>query len=258
MTGIFRSSITAISSGLVHGVAKTTSTAAIASCLARRGKSVIVIDMDGQGDLSSVFHVEAEDKISTSAAILQLHNRWPYIYIGDHISVTPSSPEMETLLDILRDAAYMPDIVERMKHKVECITGYDYLLFDCPPALNDITRAAITVSDYILIPVIPTPMSLKALSRTIEYVKLIAGNKTIPMVLGVIDTMVEDLILHREAMGAIESTFPGLQFHTKVPKTVEMEKMILRGYDRDPLKRNQGFAAYESITDELIERIEKQ
>lgn len=251
----FRTPIRLAIASYKGGVAKTTSTAAIANCLSRQGKSVMVVDTDGQGDLSSAFHVEPTSDISTSMAIMQNHNDWPYVYIGDQISITPSGPEMETVLDRVRELAYLPDIVARMRHKVEYIKGYDYLLFDCPPALNDITRAAITVSDYVIIPVIPTPMSLKALSRTVEYVQLIAGSKTKPSVLGIIDTMCSDLVLHREAIHAIETAFPGLQFSTRIPKTVEMEKMILRGYARDPLKRNQGLSAYEALTNEIIERI---
>lgn len=237
------------------GVAKTTSTAAIASCLARRGKNVLAVDMDGQGDLSSAFQTEPKPNCSTYDAIRQPHNNWPSIYAGNNVSITPSDPEMETLIDDLRRLPVMSDFVVRMKHKVEHIKGYDFLLFDCPPALNDITRAAISASDYVIIPAIPTPMSLKALARTTEYVGLIAGMSSKPSVLGILFTMCEPLNLHREAMAVIGESFPGLPFKTVIPRTVEMEKMILRGYSRDPLKRNLGLAAYEAVTEEILDRI---
>lgn len=251
----YRSPIKIALASYKGGVAKTTSTAAIASCLARRGKSVLAVDMDGQGDLSSAFQVEPTTNLSTYDAIIQTHNHWPSVYAGNNVSVTPSGPEMETLLDDLRGVPYLPDIAERMKVKVDYIKGYDYLLFDCPPALNAITRAAISASDYVIIPAIPTPMSLKALARTTEYVGLIAGEKSTPSVLGILLTMCEPLNLHRDAIAVIEESFSGLPFKTVIPRTVEMEKMILRGYSRDPLKRNLGLAAYEAVTEEIIDRI---
>ncbi len=237
------------------GVAKTTSTAAISCCLARRGYQVLNIDFDGQGDLSASFGVEPQEDISSYSAIMRTNNHWPRLYLGHNLSITPSGPDMETLLDDLRQINYMPDIVERMGHKAEYIKGFDIVLTDCPPTLNDITRAAITVSDYVIIPAIPTPMSLRALSRTYEYVNLITGKKTNPSVLGIIDTMVDHLNLHQEAIASIEESYPGLQFTNVIPKTVEMEKMLIRGYMRDPLKRNLGMTAYEAVTDEIINRI---
>lgn len=237
------------------GIGKTTTAAAVMLNMARKGYQVLGIDMDGQGDLSASFGVEPRDELSTYHALIQPHNHWPTIYLGDKVSITPAGPDMETLLDDLRQIHFMPDIVARMKHKTEYIRGFDFVAIDCPPALNDITRAALTVSDYVIIPAVPTPMSLRALSRTYEYAQLIAEKNTKPSVLGIVDTKVDNLNLHQEAIASIEESYPGLQFTNVIPKTVEMEKMLLRGYMRDPLKRNLGMTAYEAVTDEIINRI---
>lgn len=145
------------------GVGKTTSVINIAYQLASDGKKVLVVDLDGQANISRFFTDEPKagleaslktDVISPTNALCE--TRYPNI---DIITATSA------INDVLPDYCGLPaDLQQRIAEKVISETDkpwygkqygkhYDYVLADLPPALNKITENIISACDYVFVPI---------------------------------------------------------------------------------------------------------
>lgn len=141
------------------GVGKTTAAINIAYQLASDGKKVLVVDLDGQANISRFFADEPKagleaslktDVISPTNALCK--TRYPNI---DIITATSA------INDVLPDYCQLPaDLQRRIAEKIISETDkpwygkhYDYVLADLPPALNKLTENIISVCDYVFVPI---------------------------------------------------------------------------------------------------------
>jgi cellulose biosynthesis protein BcsQ len=177
---------------LKGGVGKTTVTAHLGAALAAKGYRVLLVDLDLQGSLSSMFISESIlTKRSESKLLLQhfltgaaekrranlLEYRVP-IFNGES-AIVPTADSMAyaelnlTMRWLLRigkkDNRFL---LRRALHQKRVTHEFDIILLDCPPIFNTCCVNALTASDYILIPVMPSrkaaervPLLLNRLKR---------------------------------------------------------------------------------------------
>lgn len=237
------------------GVGKTTTTVYIGCSLARMGFSVLLIDFDPQGDLETALGVDvSENGLTTENAIKGANSRWLSNYVGAKVSITPATPELQNIEAELQKT-YSPDVVQRIQDKIPVGIGggIQFVIIDCPPTLNNLTRAAISVSEDVIIPVNPVPADMKALGRTIEYVKLVDDRKV--KKIHILFTRDQHYNINEDAKLIINESYPRLAFKQSISATVQMEETSLRGAIRHPLKRNSGAADYVEVVNELLIRL---
>lgn len=131
------------------GVGKTSTVANLMAELTAKGKAVLAIDLDAQCNLTafcslkyqeySVLDWLLNDKISVEKIICK----------SKYADVIPSDERLQ--VEMLKFAS-MPAFVIHIKNLIAELKGYDYVLIDCPPTVNQLTAAALVAADYVLIP----------------------------------------------------------------------------------------------------------
>jgi chromosome partitioning protein len=178
---------------LKGGVGKTTIVMALAEYLAgdtMHGKSVLVIDLDPQSNLTSALMSEEvwdkqfdskeltlpflfsnpeyfleyakDEKFIVKSGVSNVRNRNSF----KCLHLIPSSPRLfEVQQDTPAGTVYL---LRRILNSL--LTKYDYILIDCPPSINNIVKSAFYVSNFCLIPCVPAKMSMQGLNLIIEQI----------------------------------------------------------------------------------------
>jgi len=157
------------------GVGKTTTTINLATALAACGKSVLVIDLDPQGNASTGLGIRAERRTHNIYNVIVgdmpldeavLKSRVPGMFVAPS-DVDLSGAELE-LIDL-------PERERRLRNAIaRSSVSFDFVLIDCPPALGLLTLNALVAADAVLVPLQAEFYALEGLShllRTIKRVK---------------------------------------------------------------------------------------
>ena len=158
------------------GVGKTTTVINLAAALAAKGKRVLAVDFDSQGDLTRSFGLSPgeitltqclkDPKIDVHSIIQSLsypiNNRFPYIFdstLDISFDIIPRDPELETLTDS-QSLAYIQKGTRRLRDLIAPLrNGYDYILIDCPTQWLYFSQSGVFAADVILIPTRPDDLS---------------------------------------------------------------------------------------------------
>ena len=135
------------------GVGKTTTAVNLSCILAKKGKKVLLVDTDPQGNATSGLGIEKDMEFSTYDLLVGdvLAEDIIQDTAINNLSITPSNMN---LAGAEVQLVSMMSREQRMKEKLDVIKDeYDFILIDCPPSLGLITLNAFTASDSVLIPV---------------------------------------------------------------------------------------------------------
>ena len=155
------------------GVGKTTTTVNLGTLLAKKGKKVLLIDADPQGNATSALGVVKEVEFSTYDILVNDTEMEEAIQdtIIKNLKVCPSNmnlagAEVELVSMMSRE--------QRLKEKLDEIKEkFDYILIDCPPSLGLITLNSFTASDSVLIPVQCEYFALEGLGQLLNTINLV-------------------------------------------------------------------------------------
>ena len=136
------------------GVGKTTTTINLAAAIAEKGKRVLMIDLDPQGNASSGLGVEKDALEFTVYQLMVGLNTFEECVqrnVLENLDVLPANVnlagvEIETL--DMEDRNYI--LSKRIENEKQ---NYDYILIDCPPSLNSLTINSMTTADAVLVPI---------------------------------------------------------------------------------------------------------
>lgn len=205
------------------GVGKTTSTLNLGAALLERGFSVLLVDLDPQGSLTTSLGEDPEEIEQTlySALLASIEEReFPLsevTYVLDNeLEFVPANIELSAAELDLSKATMGEMVLRDVLEGVE--EDYDFILIDCPPNLGLLTVNALSASDEVIIPLQADYLALKGvnlLMRTISTVK----RKINPSlkIAGVMLTMADLRTLHaREVVAAARSALEG-QVHVFEP-----------------------------------------
>ena len=155
------------------GVGKTTTSINLSTILAKKGKRVILIDADPQGNATSGVGVEKNAKYSTYDVLVS------DIDIVQALEKTPIKnllicPSNINLAGAEVELVSMMSREQRLKEKIDEIKDeFDYAIIDCPPSLGLITLNAFTASDSVLIPVQCEYYALEGLGQLMNTINLV-------------------------------------------------------------------------------------
>ncbi|GAB4039209.1 ParA family protein [Spirosoma gilvum] len=233
------------------GVGKTTTTINLGRGLAKRGRSVLLIDMDSQGNLSQSLGVHNPERQLFHALIQQ--EPLPIKPIKENYHLIPSD------LELARAEAELvktPSGVLRFRNALAAqLTQYDYILIDCPPSLNIFTYSALVASTLALIVLEPESSAVKGMYNLLELIQDIKESFNARLsIAGIVMARVSKLVLHRELMSRVRADLAGHPiFSTEIRQNVALAESQYAGQDIfDYQPDSNGATDYQSLADEFL------
>ena len=237
------------------GVGKTTTTVNLSTILAKRGKKVLLIDTDPQGNATSGLGIEKESDLSTYDLLITDVAAEDIIQETaiKNLYITPSNMN---LAGAEVQLVSMMSREQRMKEKLDVIKDkFDFILIDCPPSLGLITLNAFTASDSVLIPVQCEYYALEGLGQLLNTVELVRKhlNKNL-YVEGAILTMYDIRTnLANQVVREVKRFFQNKVYKTVIPRNVKVSEAPSYGMPitiYDP--KSKGARSYEKFAKEFL------
>ena len=236
------------------GVGKTTTSINLSAALAAKGKKVLVIDTDPQGNTTSGFGVEKNDLENTIYELMLSECSIKECILNDVIpgvSIIPSNVNLAAaeieLIGVDRKEYILKREVEWIKD------NYDYIMIDCPPSLNLLTINSMTTADSVLVPIQCEYYALEGLSQLIHTINLVKErlNPDLDME-GVVFTMYDS---RTNLVENVKSHLSQRVFQTLIPRNIRLAEapsygMPINMYDG----KSAGAEAYMLLADEIIGR----
>ena len=237
------------------GVGKTTTAVNLCCALKMKGKRVLLLDCDPQGNSSSGMGVDkhstpsAYELITKTADILDCIRKTPY---GD---VIPSNKELSVatveLVNKVRREYVLKDALQLVYN------DYDYIFIDCPPSLELLTLNALVAADSVLIPMQCEYYALEGIADLMTTIKLC--NKRLNPSLkiqGIVLTMYDSRTnLTQQVAFELKEYFGGKVYETVIPRSVRLSEAPSHGkpgvaYD----KIGKGSRAYMRLAEEFLKK----
>jgi chromosome partitioning protein len=238
------------------GTGKTTTSLSFAAGLARRGKRVLLIDIDSQANSSKVLlpHYQELRKEQTlyqtilaSKPLIVHPTTLPNLSIVPaHILLADTDMALTTAFDH-REA--------RLRRQLQDIKArYEYVLIDCPPALSWLTINAFTASDSIIVVIAPGYFELDSvvqISKSIEEVREFF-NPTLKLI-GFLFTMSDPTVNSKTSLKLLRQAYPDRVLTTVIPRNTDMRDAHFSKQDIFTFSPHSRAAeAYNRLIDELF------
>jgi chromosome partitioning protein len=178
------------------GVGKTSTAVNLSYLAARDGYRVLLWDLDAQGAASFLFRVKPRVKGGGKALIKGSRPIDDAIKATDfdHLDLLPSDFTYRNL-DLLLDAAKKP--ARRLGSLLAPLSAeYDVVFLDCPPGISLLSESVLHAADTVLVPLIPTTLSVRTLDQLTEFISGLDGTK--PEILAFFSMIDRRKRLHRE------------------------------------------------------------
>ena len=237
------------------GVGKTTTTINLSSMLAKKGKKVLMIDTDPQGNATSGVGIDKNVKFSVYDVLvndIEIINTIKESCVKK-LDVCPSNIN---LAGAEVELVSMEAREHRLKEKLDKIKDdYDYIIIDCPPSLGLITLNAFTASDSVLIPVQCEYYALEGLGQLLNTINLVKKhlNKDIEIE-GALLTMYDIRTnLSNQVVKEVKKYFNEKVYKNVIPRNVKLSEapsygMPISMYD----PRSKGAKSYEKFVKEFL------
>ena len=238
------------------GVGKTTTAINLSACLGQKGKKILVIDSDPQGNTSSGLGIDGKNaELSTYDCLV---NDVPLNEIivntqYKNLSLCPGNislagAELE-LVDLEKREYRLKEALNKVKD------GYDFVIIDCPPSLGLITLNAFSAADSVLIPIQCEYYALEGLSQLTRTIKMVKQglNKEL-RIEGVLLTMYDartnlSVLVAEE----VQKFFGTTVYKTVIPRNVRLSEAPSYGMPIiafDP--KSKGAQCYKKLANEVV------
>lgn len=238
------------------GVAKTTTTLNLGSCLVELGKKVLLLDLDSQANLTKSINLKEEKKKNIHDLLIKESNLEEVISytVIENLNIICSDINLanaEGELSKVKDRELM------LQQALANLNGYDYVLIDCSPSLNLLTINALVASNSILIPLEPSIFGVEGLAQLINVFKLVIKKFNSQLkVNGVLLTRVDSRsTIPQVFRNQLQEIFGSKLFEIMIHQNVSVVRSQMR---REPLstydKLSRTYKEYLELAKEVINR----
>ena len=242
------------------GVGKTTTAVNLSTILAKKGKRVLLIDADPQGNATSGIGMSKEVELSTYDLLVSDESIVNIIKKSEikNLYICPSNmnlagAEVELVSMMSRE--------QRMKEKLDIIKSkFDYIFIDCPPSLGLITLNAFTASDSVLVPVQCEYFALEGLGQLLNTIELVRKHLNKKLYIeGAVLTMYDIRTnLSNQVVKEVKNFFNNRVYKTVIPRNVRVSEAPSFGLPitiYDP--HSKGARSYEKFAKEFLKNSEE-
>ncbi len=241
------------------GVGKTTTVINVAAYLAKKGKRVLIIDSDPQGNATSGLGIDKHSVQKTMYDLLidpntRLEDTVQPTAIGN-LSLVPAN---ETLAAAEVDLVQTLEREKQLRNSLSSTSQYDVVLIDCPPSLGLLTINALTAASHVIIPVQAEYYALEGLGQLLDIVQRVRGGLNPGLeLLGVVVTMHDKrTMLSGQVHDELTKHFGDKLLKATVPRNIRLAEAPSYGisiFEHD--KWSKGARSYKLVTEELMRRL---
>lgn len=240
------------------GVGKSTTAINLSACLAEKGKKVLAIDIDPQGNTTSGLGVDKNNVENTLYELLLGEAEAKDTIVKDvveNVDLIPSNVNLSgaeiELIGVDEKEYIMKKIIDKVRRK------YDYIIMDCPPSLNMLTINALTAANSVLVPIQCEYYALEGLSQLIHTIELVKERLNKKLVMeGVVFTMYDARTnLSLQVVENVKENLDTTIYKTIIPRNVRLAEAPSHGkpiniYD----SKSTGAESYRLLAQEVIDR----
>ena len=238
------------------GVGKTTTAVNLAACLAQKGRKVLMLDEDPQGNATSGLGFDKRDikKCVYDTLINDVPMKDVLLHSDyENLDVIPATIQLAgaeiELVSLINREGRLKNALERVKH------DYDYVLIDCPPSLGLLTINALTAANSVLVPIQCEFYALEGVSQLMNTIKLVQRNLNPALKLeGVLMTMFDQRTnLSSDVVGEVRKYFNTKMYNTIIPRNVRLSEAPSHGQPvivYDP--KSKGAQVYSELAQEVL------
>ena len=242
------------------GVGKTTTSINLSTILAKKGKKVLMIDADPQGNASSGVGIDRDDIDLSVYDILINDVTMEEVVKKTNIKNLDICPSNINLAGAEVELVSMMSREQRLKEKLDTVKeDYDFIIIDCPPSLGLITLNAFTASDSVLIPVQCEYYALEGLGQLLNTISLVKKhlNKDIEIE-GALLTMYDIRTnLSNQVVKEVKKYFNEKVYKNVIPRNVKLSEAPSYGMPISIYEpRSKGAKSYEKFVREFLKNNE--
>ncbi|PWM68803.1 MAG: chromosome partitioning protein [Eubacteriales Family XIII. Incertae Sedis bacterium] len=240
------------------GVGKTTTNINLAACLALKGKKILIVDIDPQGNTTTGMGITKKGLENTSYELLVDSSVDPQRVIMhtnvENLDIIPASVNLAgaeiEMVQVEGRERQLKKALDKVKAK------YDYIFIDCPPSLGLLTINSLTAVDSVLIPIQCEFYALEGVSQLMSTIELVKkGFNPNLQIQGVILSMFDGRTnLSIQVVEEVKKYFKNKVYTTVIPRNVRLAEAPSYGMpitEYDPASR--GAEAYREFAEEFLE-----
>ncbi|WP_294618916.1 ParA family protein [uncultured Bacteroides sp.] len=236
------------------GVGKTTTTINLAAALRLKKKRVLIIDMDGQANLTESCGLSIEEEQTVYGA---MRNEYPLpiIELENGLSIVPSCLDLSAAESELINEPGRELILKGLIAKLLESRKFDYVLIDCPPSLGLLTLNALTAADYLIIPVQAQFLAMRGMAKITNVIQIVKERLNPNLnIAGVVITQFDKRkTLNKSVAEIIRDSFCNKVFHTIIRDNVALAEAPIKGRNIFEYNRNSnGAKDYMSLAQEVL------
>jgi chromosome partitioning protein len=242
------------------GVGKTTTSVNLSASLAARGKKVLLLDLDPQGNASSGLGLKKHEYQDANIYHALIGEQTLESVIRpcsvSNLFVAPANPDLVgaeiELVDIPKREFRLRDALRPVRDR------FDFILIDCPPSLGLLTLNALSAADTFIVPLQCEYYALEGLSQLLNTAGLIKKNINPELrIEGIVLTMFDTRNnLSHQVVSEIQTHFGDKVFKSIIPRNVRLSEAPSHGQSIiDYDQKSIGAVKYIELADELIEKV---
>ena len=237
------------------GVGKTTTSVNLSAALTEKGKKVLLIDLDPQGNSTSGLGIDKNENNTIYHLLVEdIHaDQCVRKHVWHGLDLIPSTVNLAGAEIEMLDIPRHEFILKQKLREIE--NNYDYIIIDCPPSLNLLTVNALTTANSVLVPIQCEFYAMEGLTQLMYTIQLVQKklNPSLQME-GVVFTMYDVRTnLSQQVVDSVKQYLKDKVYDTIIPRNVRLAEapshgMPIMEYD----SRSNGAEAYRKLADEVI------